>query len=92
MMIHLITRSRSSGIVKVQIDLSSCALKTELKGAIWIDTFKLTSKKNSACFKIKVDNLYGDKPFFYFFFMLSKHLYWLPNSMLLILRYQVLVN
>ena len=72
MMIHLITRSRSSGIVKVQIDLSSCALKTELKGAIWIDTFKLTSKKNSACLKIKVDNLYVDKPFFYYFFYVVK--------------------
>ena len=47
--------------VKVELDLSNCATKVDLKGATGIDTSTLTSKGDLAILKTKVDNLNGDK-------------------------------
>ena len=51
----------SDGNVKVEFDLSDYATKTDLKGALGIDTSMLVSKVYLTGLKTKVDNLNIDR-------------------------------
>ena len=48
---------RSSGNVKVELDLSSYATKAHLKGAAGVDTSNLAAKSDLASLKAKVDTI-----------------------------------
>ena len=90
--------------VKVELDLSNYGTKADPKGETGIDTSTPTSKTDLASLKTKVENLDVDK-FKFVHANLSKlnnvvdndvvkrtAMNWLPKSMLLILRYQTLVD
>ena len=47
---------RSSGRnIKIELDLSSCAIKTDLKNVTHVDVSSFTSKTNLASLKTEVD-------------------------------------
>ena len=95
-----------SGVnVKIELDRSNYATKVNVKEAIDIDTSMLTLKKNRFGLKTKVNDLDVDK-LKIAFADLSKRssvvdndivkkncmMNWLPNSVLLTLRYQTLLD
>ena len=95
----------SSENVKVELDLSNYAIKSDLNEATGIDTSTLSSKKDLAYLKNKVDNLNFDKlktPPSNLSNLsnvvdndVAKKLCminWLPKLMLPILRYEELVD
>ena len=79
--------SRSEGKVKVELDLPNYAMKPDPKEATGSNTSTLASKTYLVSIKIKVDNLGIDK-----LRTVPADLSKLSNSMLQILRCQVLVD
>ena len=53
--------TRFGGNIKVKVDLSSYATKTDLKNVTHVDTSSSTLKTNLASIKIEVDKLDTDK-------------------------------
>ena len=51
----------STGRVKVEIDLSNCAIKADLKNAAGVDTSKFAKRVDLASLKSDVDKLDIDK-------------------------------
>ena len=51
----------SGGNIKVELDLSSCATKTDLKKGTHVNVFSFSSKTNLGSLKTKVDKIDVDK-------------------------------